>query len=664
MTTTRPSPWRTPFAVRTYLAGAAWLLAVLLSRLLQVPESAGWLRLRTDPGGLLFYAACVIGGRNFVGAGLRALRRLRLDMNFLMTAAMVAAVIIGEPFEAATLAFLFSAAELLERYAVDRGRRALAELVAIAPEDAELVEDGGTTSRVSVEALLVGQRVRVRPGGKVPADGTVLAGDSLVNEASITGESLPRSKRVGDRVFAGTMNGDGTLDVDVTADARHSTFARIVELVRVAESRRAPAEQLVERFAAWYTPIVVVLSLAVALIPSISAGQPDVEWITRAITLLVIACPCALVIATPVTMVSALTSAARNGVLVKGAEHLDTLASVRALAVDKTGTLTTGQLTVEQFNLLGTGDASRVLALAGNAEERSEHPVARAIATYARASGISTLPVTEFTAERGKGVRAVVDGVAITIGTEEIVGDAVARSAPATPPGAMRAYITTASGDVGMFTLRDVIRVETADVLRALHARGVSPIVMLTGDSDEAAAVIGASAGVDEIRSRLLPHEKVAAVEDLRTAHGKIAMLGDGVNDAPALAAASVGLVMGAAGSPAAIETADIALMSDNLLALPYTFDLARRTRAVVRWNIAIALALKVALGVGAALGSVNLAMAVLLGDVGGALFVTANALRLAGLRPGLPSRRQPASTAWERPRLRPIRGAEPGRDA
>lgn len=637
MTTERTSPWRTPFASRTYVAGVFWVLGLVLSRALDAPDAAGWLHLRTDLGGLLFYATCVVGGLNFAGAGVRALRQLRLDMNFLMTVAMIAAVAIGEPFEAATLAFLFSAAELLEKFAVDRGRRALAELVAIAPEHAELIADDGTTSRVAVATLAVGQRVRVRPGDKLPTDGTVSFGDSHVNEANITGESLPRSKRIGDRVYAGTLNGDGTLDVDVTADARHSTFARIVELVRVAEAQRAPAEQFVERFAAWYTPLVVVVSLAMAFVPSFAAGRADVEWITRAITLLVIACPCALVIATPVTMVSALTSAARNGVLVKGAEHLEALASVRALAMDKTGTLTTGHLTVEDFAVVGDTDGTRVLALAGNAEERSEHPVARAIATFARAQGIPSLPVTEFAAERGRGARAVVDGIAITIGTEEIVGADLASQVEPTPPGTMRAYIATDGGGSGVFTLRDTIRPETARVVRALRERGVSPIVMLTGDADGAASVIGAAAGVDLVRSRLLPHEKVAAVEALRVTHGSIAMLGDGVNDAPALAAASVGLVMGAAGSPAAIETADIALMADNLNALPYTFDLARRTHAIVRWNIVIAIVLKVALGIGAAIGTVNLAMAVLLGDVGGALFVTANALRLARGRPRAP---------------------------
>lgn len=635
MTTQRPSPWRTPFAWRTYGSGAAWTLGLLISWFTGVPDTVGWLVWRTDLSGMLYLVACVTGGANFVSAGLRSGVRLTLDMNFLMTAALVSALLIGEPFEAATLAFLFSTAELLERYAVDRGRRAIAALVALAPEQAEILHDDGSSRRVAVSEVRVGDRVRVRPGEKIPADGLVVDGYSSVNEATITGESFPRTKRSRDTVLAGTLNGDGVLDVRVSADATHSAFARIVQLVRAAEARRAPSEQFVRRFAGVYTPIVVVAALATALVPSLLAGQADLLWITRAITLLVIACPCALVIATPVTMVSALTSAARHGVLVRGGDHLESLGGLRALAVDKTGTLTTGRLTVEEFRAADDADAPALLEQIASVELRSEHPVATAIARYAMANGArGRLPVEGFSAVQGKGVRAVAGGAELRIGSIEYVDAESSVLWGATPPGAMRVYAKNAAGPAAMFTLRDSVRSEASAVIAAIHRLGIRPIVLLSGDANEAVGEVARVVGVDDFRGRLLPHEKVAAVEELRARFGAVAMLGDGINDAPALAAATVGIAMGAAGSPATIETADVALMADDLSRLPYAIALARFTRRTIRINIGVALGLKVMLAVGTVLGLVNLAGAVLLGDMGGSLLVTINALRVAQLRP------------------------------
>ncbi|MFP5355878.1 MAG: heavy metal translocating P-type ATPase, partial [Gemmatimonadota bacterium] len=593
----RPSPWTTPFAWRTYGAGVAWSLGLLVSWLTGVPDIAGWLTLRTDTGGLLFLSACAIGGVNFVGAGLRAAARLQLNMNFLMSAALVSALMIGEPFEAATLAFLFSAAELLERYAIDRGRRAIAALVALAPEKADVLNDDGSTRTLPVADLQVGDRVRVRPGDKIPADGTVVAGHSSVNEATITGESLPRSKQTDDVVFAGTLNGDGALDVLVNADAKNSAIARIVQLVREAQSRRAPTERFVQRFARVYTPIIVVASLFTAMVPSLLGGGADLVWIARAITLLVIACPCALVIATPVTMVSALTSAARQGVLVKGGDHLEALGGIRAMAVDKTGTLTTGQLAVEDFRVSTGANEGELLEQVASVEARSEHPVAAALTRFAATRGAKgMLPVAEFSAVQGKGVRAVVTGITLDIGSEEYMGAALSAPFGEVPPGATRIYARTAAGDVAAFTLRDAVRSEAARVIAANHRLGIRPVVLLSGDSLAAADAVGREVGVDEVRARLLPHEKVAAVEGLRATYGSIAMLGDGINDAPALAAANVGLAMGAAGAAATIEAADVALMADDLTRLPYVIALSRRTRSTIRYNIAIALGLKLGL--------------------------------------------------------------------
>lgn len=635
----RPSPWRGAFAYRTYGAGALWAAGLALSALTGTPDAGGgWLAIRLDAAGILHAAASVVGGTNFFAAGVRALASLRLDMNFLMSAAIVGAILIGEPFEAASLAFLFSFAELLERFAVDRGRRSIARLVELVPERADRLRADGTVESVPVTDLRVGDRVRIRPGDKIPADGTVVTGGSAVNEAAITGESMPRRKEPGDPVFAATVNTDGALDIEVTADAAHSTLARIIQLVRDAEGRRAPIEQQVKRFARVYTPIVTVGAIVVMVAPPLVLGADALEWFVRGLTLLVIACPCALVIATPVTVVSALTSAARNGVLVKGGEHLERLGTVRALALDKTGTLTTGQLTVRSFDVAGGTDGVALLCQVAAIESRSEHPIARAIVRFAEARGAmpGSPTVAEFQATPGKGVAARVDGRAVRIGTAEFVDPAASADAGRAPAaGATVALIFARADDgaFGQFELGDELRPDAATVIRELRDRGVSPIVMLTGDGPEPAENVRTAAGVDEARSRLLPEGKVAAIEELRARYGTVAMVGDGVNDAPALAAASIGIVMGAAGSPATIETADVALMADDLTKLPYAIGLARRTRSVIRFNIVLALGLKLLLGIGAISGLVTLAVAVLVGDLGASVAVTANALRLARFR-------------------------------
>jgi Cd2+/Zn2+-exporting ATPase len=629
----RPSLWRSPFARRTYLAGGLWAAGVLVSWLTGTPDQAGWLAIRLDAAGLLYTAASTVGGANFFGAGLRAARTLRLDMNFLMSAAIIAAILIGEPFEAASLAFLFSLAELLERFAVDRGRRSIARLLELAPERANRLRADGTIETVPVELLRAGDRVRIRPGDKLPADGRVRAGSSAINEATITGESLPRAKAEGDPVFAGTLNLEGSLDVEVTADAAHSTLARIVQLVREAESRRAPVEEFVQRFARVYTPAVTLLAVLVMLGPPLITGAPALEWFIRGITLLVIACPCALVIATPVTVVSALTSAARNGVLIKGGEHLEALGSLRALAIDKTGTLTTGALRVTDFQVTGI-PPDRLLQWITSLESRSEHPIARAIVQYAEERGIRPDDrVEDFQAVPGRGVRGRLRGVDLAIGTETLVGRRVVERWGAPEPGTLRIYAEAGDGAQGVLTLHDQIRPVAPEVVRRLHRLGIHPIVIVTGDDAAAARTVGAAAGVDEVRWRLLPEEKVETVRELRGRFGTTGMLGDGVNDAPALAAANVGLVMGAAGSPATIETADVALIGDDLAKLPYAVRLARQARWTIRFNIGLALGLKLILAAGAILGLVSLAVAVLVGDMGGSLAVTANALRLARLQ-------------------------------
>ena len=635
----RPGPWRTPFAVRAYVAGLIWLGGAIVAGLAGTPDHVGWVAIRVDAAGLLYAAAAISGGWNFAGAGWRSLRALRLDMNFLMSAAIVGAILIGEPFEAAALAFLFSLAELLERFAMDRGRRAIARLVELAPELAERLNPDGSTESVPAAVLRPGDRVRIRPGDKITADGRVVAGASHVNEATITGESRPARKGVGDAVFAATLNADGALDVEVTIDAAHSALARIVQLVREAEARRAPVERLVQRFSQIYTPIVTVGALLVMVVPPLLFHARGVEWFVRGLTLLVIACPCALVIATPVTLVSALTAAARHGVLIKGGDHLERLAEVQALALDKTGTLTTGMLGVQEFRAEPLKDADQLLRRIASVESRSEHPIAQAIVRFALVRGIRPeLEPTAFRAVPGQGVQARIEEEELRIGTEIFTGVANTDGPRLGTGEATYVHASTSDGLRGTFALGDAPRPEAREAIARLRALGIQPMVMLTGDAREIAESVGEAVGVDNVVPRLLPEDKVDAIRDLQERHGVVAMVGDGVNDAPALAEADVGIAMGAAGSPSALDTADVALMGDDLSRLPFAVALARRARRTIRFNIVIALGTKLVLAVGAVLGAVTLAQAVLIGDLGASLVVTLNALLLGRLDPVRPS--------------------------
>jgi len=633
--TARRSVWTARFARRAYLSGALGAAGLVAAWLDPSPYAPGWLAIRTDGAGLLYAAAALVGGANFAWAWVRAVRTLRLDMNFLMGTAIVAAILVGEPFEAATLAFLFSIAELLERFAVDRSRRAVTDPLALTPEQADRLREDGTVETLPVAALRPGDRIRVRAGDRIGADGRVLEGAAAVNEAAITGESLPRAVEPGDTVYSGSLSTDGALDIEVTADAGHSVLARVVELVRAAEGRRAPIEQFVQRFARVYTPGVTALALLVIVMPPALGLGDWLDWFMRGITLLVVACPCALVIATPVTVVSALTSAARHGVLIKGGEHLERLGAVRALATDKTGTLTTGRLELTRLKVLPAANEQGMLRLLATLEARSEHPVGEAIVRFAAARGIVPgSEVVDFKSHPGKGVVGRVDGVLVVAGTERLVGETDAALLGGLEAGAMHVYATTDTGTAAVVTLVDGVRPEAPDLVPALHKLGVRPVVLLTGDRREVAETVGGFVGVDEVRARLLPEDKLAAIQELQRRYGSVAMIGDGINDAPALAEASVGIAMGAVGSPATIETADVALMADDLRRVPYAIALARRSRRTVRFNIAAALLLKLVLAAGAILGVVNLAVAVVAGDMGGSLLVTLNAMRLGALHP------------------------------
>lgn len=632
------STWTTAEAWRTYAGGGLWLVGTAMAVLNGEPHGAAWLHMRLDVAGVVLLVAALTAGWNFFPKAIRAIRRLRLDMNFLMTVAIFGALLIGEPIEAAAIAALFSLAELLEAAAVARARRSIEELVRLAPERARVVTDDGGERDVPARELRTGQRVRVRPGEKVPIDGTVVDGESAVDESTVTGESVPVTKRQGDPVYAGTILADGYLEIQATTDAGDTTVDRIVNLVRQAQAQRSPSERFVERFAKYYTPAVTALAALTMALPPLLGWGSGVEWFTRGLTLLVIACPCALVIATPVTVVSAITSAARHGVLIKGGQYLETLGRTRAMAFDKTGSLTEGRLRVSDVEGLNGTPEDDVLRLAVALERRSEHPIATAIVSHAEARGwaTSTDDVTDFEARTGRGVVARVTGRRLRVGRPDLF--------PSEPlPRRFRELEAEGKtvvlvGDderlLGLIALADQPRRSAAQVLRQLERFGVHEQVMLTGDHELVAKRIARELGIVAVRARLLPDEKVRAVEELRRTHGTVAMLGDGVNDAPALAAASVGIAMGAAGSPATIETADVALMADDLRMLPYAVQLAKRARRVIMFNIGLALGLKLLLAGGAVGGVVSLLVAVLIGDMGASLVVTLNAMRLARLSP------------------------------
>jgi len=635
----RPSPWRGTEAVLTYVSGVLWAAGLLLVVLVEAPDHAGWPRVRLDAPGLVFLTAALIGGWNFFPKGVRSAATLKLDMNFLMTAAILGAVVIGEPLEAAAIAFLFSLAELLERHAVVRARNSVDELLRLAPERAVVVNEDGREQSVPASDLRIGQRVRVRPGEKIPIDGRVVSGQSAVDEANVTGESVPVARGSGDTVFAGTMNTEGFLEVVATTDAGDTTLDRIARLVREAQARRSPTELFVKRFARWYTPAVTALAVIVMIVPPALGLGTGLTWFVRGLTLLVIACPCALVIATPVTIVSALTSAARHGVLIKGGEYVEALGSTRAMAFDKTGTLTGGRLEVADVESLDDASSDEVLSLAASVEARSEHPIGRAIAARRAAS----VAVSDFRAHPGRGVTATVDDRRIAIGTADFLheigvppearAEAVRRMQPLERGGRTVVMVARGARVIGLIGLSDRPRPEAASVLRRLREDGVRHQVLLTGDQPFAAADVGAEMGVDEVRDSLRPEDKVDAVRELGAKHGTVAMVGDGVNDAPALAAAHVGIAMGGAGSPATIETADVVLMGDDLGMLPYARRLTRTARRLVRVNIGLALGLKALLALGAVSGHVSLIVAVLVGDMGATIAVVLNAMRLARVR-------------------------------
>jgi Zn2+/Cd2+-exporting ATPase len=581
-----------------------------------------------------YLIAIAAGGVFTARRALAAARLFTLDINVLMLVAVIGGILIGQWSEASAVLFLFALAQWLESRSMERARHAIRSLMELAPALA-LVRRGGAERTIAVDDLVVGDIIIVRPGEKIAMDGVVAMGSSEVNQAPITGESLPVAKHPGEEVFAGTINGQGALDVRVTRSRPDTAMARIISLVEAAQAQRAPAQAFVERFAKYYTPAVLVGAVLVAALPTLAFGQPFQPWLYRALVLLVISCPCALVISTPVSIVSALAGAARRGVLVKGGIHLERTARVRAVAFDKTGTLTVGRPEVAEVLPLDGLSPGEVLRQAAALEARSEHPIARAILRHAQASGLDRNGATGFTALPGLGAEATVDGLPVIVGNHRLfearglctpVIDAALREMGAR--GRTAVLVARGGKVVGLIGVADAPRASAREALDGLRRQGVRRIVMLTGDNAETARAVAAALGVDEYRAELLPADKVAAVHELRDRWGSVAMVGDGVNDAPALAAADVGIAMGAIGSDVALETADVALMADDLPKVQYLLRLGRATVANVKMNILFAIALKAVFLVLAVAGAATLWMAVA-ADMGASLLVIANGLRL-----------------------------------
>ena len=582
----------------------------------------------------LFIAATVAGAIFPAQRAWQSIMRGSLDINVLMVVAVIGAMAIRQFEEAAMVVSLFAAAQWLEAQSLDRARKAIGKLLDLAVTDVLIRDDRGER-HINIESVDPGALMIVKPGTKIALDGIVRNGRSDVNQAPITGESLPVEKVEGDEVFAGTINGHGALTVAVTKRRADTTLARIVHLVESAQGKRAPLQTFIDRFAAWYTPSVVILALAVATVPVFVLGQPGETWLYRALVLLVVSCPCALVISTPVSIVSALAGAAQQGVLVKGGIHLERLAGVRVVAFDKTGTVTTGRLTLDALHPVDGGNADAILELAASVESQSEHPIASAILAAAQARGVTLSVPADVRALPGLGVEGHVRGAAIVCGTPRLFSErglmtpAIASLAERIVKDGMSPIVVARDGvPIGVLGVTDRPKAGAARMVSDLRAQGVSRVAMITGDHDAAAQATGAELGVDDVRSGQLPADKVTAVENLRLAHGAIAMVGDGVNDAPALAAADVGIVMGAMGSDAALETADIALMTDELPKVPYTIRLSHATLANIRANVAISIGLKAAFVVLAVAGVATLWMAVL-ADTGASALVVANAVRL-----------------------------------
>ena len=582
---------------------------------------------------VLALVAVFTGGLSTYKKGWIALKNRNLNMNALMSIAVTGAMLIGHWPEAAMVMVLFALAEVIEAKSLDRARNAIRGLLDLTPEQATVQQADGTWREVGAKQITIGARVRVKPGERIALDGEVLEGRSAVNQAPITGESLPVEKSPGDSVFAGTINESGSFEYRVTALANNSTLARIIHAVEAAQGSRAPTQRFVDQLARWYTPVVFGVAIAVALLPPLFMGAAWLDWIYRALVLLVVACPCALVISTPVSIVSGLAAAARHGILIKGGVYLEEGRKLRWLALDKTGTITHGKPAQTDFVTWGNALASDSRSIAASLAARSDHPVSKAVAQAAQTDGVALLDVAEFNALPGRGVQGQINGATYHLGNHRMLEELgqctpelEQRIAALETAGKTVVMLVGAKGVHGLFAVADTIKDSSKRAIAELHALGINT-VMLTGDNPHTAQAIAAQAGIDRAQGNQLPDDKLREVEQL-SRNGKVGMVGDGINDAPALARADIGFAMGAAGTDTAIETADVALMDDDLRKIPTFVRLSRATAQVLMQNIVLALGIKAVFLVLTFTGHATMWMAVF-ADMGASLLVVGNGLRL-----------------------------------
>lgn len=616
---------------------------VIISVLSGLALLAGWISdFAGAPQSILvipFSIAIVIGGFTTARKALFSLSKLNFDMNVLMTVAVAGAALIGEWSEGAAVSFLFSISNTLEAYTMEKARRSIKKLMDIAPKQA-LVRRHCGEAMIPVDEIRIGDVVIVKPGEKIPMDGTVTKGASAVNQAAITGESIPVQKSPGDEVFAGTLNHEGSIEIRVTKLVNDTTLAKIIHLVEEAQAQKAPSQKFVDRFAAVYTPIVITLAAGIVLVPPLFFGEQWNPWIYRGLAMLVISCPCALVVSTPVALVSAIGNAAHNGVLIKGGVHLEQAGSLSVVAFDKTGTVTVGEPVVTDVVPLNGLAEDQVLAIAAGIERLSQHPLAKAIVNKAEAQQMRVPETEDFNSITGKGAKARVSGKEYYIGSpglfvemgiwSEFVDNLVTRLQK---EGKTAMLLGRDKEILGIIAVADDIRDTGKDAVQLLKQTGVKRTVMLTGDNRETAAAIAGKVGIDEYYAELLPEQKVDAVKELLGKYGRVAMIGDGINDAPALATATVGIAMGAAGTDTALETADIALMADDLSKIPFTMRLSKATLRIIKQNITFALLIKLAALLAIFPGWLTLWLAIM-ADMGATVLVTLNGIRLLRVRP------------------------------
>ena len=617
----KPPLWKRRQLITAIVSGTLLVTGLLL-------ESAARMDL---PALLMFIAVVAYAGRGIFRKAVRSALKGRLDMNSLMSIAAIGAFFIGHAEEGAAVIFLFFVAEYLEEYAGENAKRSMSRLLHMAPDTAKVKRPGGEVE-LHVHEVDKGELLAIRPGEKVPLDGIVESGHSSVDESAITGESVPAPKAEGDEVYAGTMNEDGYLEVRTTRRSDETVLSRIVKLVKEAERKKSGTERFIDKFAAVYTPVVIGLAFATFIVP-LMLGYSWEIWLYRALVLLVVSCPCALAISTPVAMISAITSAARHGVLIKGATFIEELNRVRVFAFDKTGTLTSGKLEVTGITGFNGHSVREVLSLAASLESRSGHPIAKAVMKKAAEDGAEVREPGRFRSIKGRGIEAEIDGKKYYAGAPGLFDDLTITIPEGNgTEGKTSLYIADEGKVIGAIVLADKMRVNAPGVISDLRRLRIRT-EMLTGDNEDVASDLAEQTGVDSFFARLLPEDKVSAVNKLRDRYGSVAMVGDGVNDAPALASADVGIAMGHAGTDVAIETADIALMHDDLSRIDYLVCLSRKTMQVVKQNIAAALLIKGTLTVMAVFGLINLWVAVGVGDMGLSLAVILNAMRLTRVR-------------------------------